>query len=219
MEVLGFRPSSAAGIILKHLRRHGTATIKELEQVLGVSTTAVREHLAQLQLNGLVATSTVRHGPGRPRLVYTLTAKAEDYFPRHYDLLINLILQELSEEGGSEQVDRLLQRVGERLRHAYGEHISAADLQQRLDELRETLEARGVPAEIRADGEGFKILSCPYHEVAQEHAGVCLMEQRMLEQVLGAEVILEESIREGHHHCCFSVRHPRLRTQTEEERN
>ncbi|NJO84134.1 MAG: DeoR family transcriptional regulator, partial [Blastochloris sp.] len=177
MEVIGFRSSSPAGIILQYIKRHGQATIKELEQVLGVSTTAVREHLAHLQVSGLVETDTVRHGPGRPRLIYTLTEKAQTYFPRHYDMLINLILEELSAEGGPERVDRLLQRVGERLRTDYAVHIHAEDLQERLGELRETLEARGVPAEVEPDGAGFKILSCPYHDVAQEHGSVCTMEK------------------------------------------
>lgn len=206
MQVLGFRAASPASIILEHIKRQGQATIKELEQVLGVSTTAVREHLAHLQVNGLVTTSTLRHGPGRPRLVYTLTDKAQHHFPKQYELLINLLLEELSAEEGSDQVTRLLQRVGERLKQDYAEHISAADLQQRLDELRATFEARGVPAEVEADGSGFKILSCPYHDVAQAHAGVCLMEKHMLEQVLGTELKQERSIRDGAHHCCFSVR-------------
>jgi predicted ArsR family transcriptional regulator len=208
MEVIGFRDSSPASIILQHIQRHGKATIRDLESVLGVSTTAVREHLAHLQANGLVTTSTLRYGPGRPRLIYTLTAKAQNLFPKHYDLLINLMLQELAAEGGVEQVQRLMARVSERLAHEYSDLVSSSDVQARLDELREALEARGVPAAVQEAGTRIEIHSCPYFDVAQENAEVCKMDRRMLEQVLGQEIILEQSIREGHHSCCFSLNKP-----------
>ena len=45
--------------IIEHLQRHGQATIKELEAVLGVSTNAVREHLLHMQNEGLLAMGTV----------------------------------------------------------------------------------------------------------------------------------------------------------------
>lgn len=205
MEVIGFRDSSPASIILRHIQRHGQTTIKELEDVLGVSTTAVREHLAHLQANGLVATSTKRSGPGRPRLVYKLTNKAQSLFPKHYDLLIHLMLQELTAEDGIERVERLLERVGQRLAREYADRVSAEDVQARLDELHATLEARGIAAEVQEEGASFAIHSCPYHGVAQEHAEVCAMDRQMFEQVLGEEVVLERSIREGHHHCRFTV--------------
>jgi predicted ArsR family transcriptional regulator len=205
MEVIGFRDSSPASIILQHIQRHGQTTIKKLEEVLGVSTTAVREHLAHLQAHGLVVTSTMRYGPGRPRLVYTLTDKAQSLFPKHYDLLIRLILQELAAEGGMERVEALLERVGARLAQEYGERISGEDVSVRLNELHQMLEDKGIPAEVQASGTSINIHSCPYFDVAQEHGEVCAMERRMFEQVLGKEVVLEQSIRDGYHHCCFAL--------------
>lgn len=210
MEVIGFRDSSPASIILQHIQRQGKATIKELEEVLGVSTTAVREHLAHLQASGLVHTSTMRHGPGRPRLVYTLTGKAQNLFPKHYDLLINLMLQELAAEGGIEEVERLLERVGARLARDYADRVNGADIQARLNELRQTLEARGVAAEVQDEGQKLHIHSCPYFDVAREHGEVCTMERQMFEQVLGEEIILERSMREGHHQCCFVLNKTKL---------
>ncbi len=203
--MIGFSGSSSVSLILQHLQRHGQATVKELEEVLGVSTTAVREHLAHLQAESLVSTSTVRRGPGRPRLVYTLTRKAHNLFPKQYDLLINLLLKEIAAVGGAEQVDLLLERVGKRLAGEYADRISGHDIPARLAELRALLEARGIPAEVHQSGDGLHIFACPYFDVAQKHGEVCAMERQMLEEVLGGKVELEHSIREGHHRCRFVV--------------
>jgi len=205
MEVIGFSTTSPASIVLQYIRRHGQATIKELEEVLGVSTTAVREHLAHLQSQGLLATSTVRYGPGRPKLVYALTDKAQKLFPKHYDLLINLLLQEISSEEGMQKVEQLLERVSVRIAHEYLEHVSGTDIEARLKELRTTLEKQGIPSEVQPSGDGIRIFSCPYLEVIQEHAEVCTMERQAFEQILGERMVQEHSIREGHFHCCFNV--------------
>lgn len=205
MEVIGFPDTSPASTVLKHLRRHGKATIKELEGVLGVSTTAVREHLSHLQSQGLVTNSTMRYGPGRPRLVYTLTDKAQKLFPKHYDLLINVLLQEISAEEGMTRVEELLQRVSNRLARDYADRVSSHDIQERLSELRLMLEAKGIPSEVQPTGSGIRIFSCPYFDVAQEHAEVCTMERQMIEKVLGEKMVQEHSMLDGHHHCCFNV--------------
>lgn len=205
MEVLGFSSTSPAGTILQYLQRNGQASIKELEDVLGVSTTAVREHLAHLHAEGLISTSTVRRGPGRPHFVYSLTNKAQNLFPKHYDLLINLLLHEIAAEEGREKVDKLLERVSNRLAKEYADRMNGEDVQARLVELRSMLESRGIPAEIHQSGDGLQIFSCPYFDVAQEHAEVCTMERQMLEQLLGEKITLKDSIRDGHHHCSFFV--------------
>lgn len=203
MELIGFRESSPAGIILRHIQQQGRTTIKELEGVLGVSTTAVREHLSHLQARGLVETSTVRSGPGRPRLVYTLTDKAQHLFPKQYDVLINLMLQEIESQEGAEKVSQILTGVGDRLAREYSGRIRAAEAQKRLEELREVLEQKGISAAVEPGSHAISVHSCPYFDVAQEHSEICRMEKQMFEQLLGEPLALEHSIHDGHHHCRF----------------
>ena len=71
-----FASESPAGKILAYLQRHGEATVKQLEELLGISTTAVREHLTHLEAKNLVTTKLVRRGPGRPHALYFLTNTA-----------------------------------------------------------------------------------------------------------------------------------------------
>jgi predicted ArsR family transcriptional regulator len=196
---------SPAGKILAHLQRHGEATVKDLEAVLEVSTTAVREHLTHLQARELVATRLVRRGPGRPHLAYFLTSKAQSQFPKQYDTLVNLLLREIAGREGPEHLQAILDAVGVRLADEYGAQVPSAELPERLAALRVALEARGIPAEIQPSGDGFEVFACPYLDVAQEHASVCVMERRMVEQLLGEHIMLEGTIREGHRSCHFTV--------------
>lgn len=205
MAVTRYASDSPAGKILTYLQRSGEGSVKDLEEVLGVSTTAVREHLTHLQARELVATRLVRRGPGRPHLVYFLTHQAQELFPKQYDTLINLLLREIATQDGPDRLQRILDAVGARLAEEYRGQISGADLAERLAALRSALEARGIPAEIEPSGAGLEVFACPYLEVAHEHAGVCAMERRMLEQVLGEQLILEGSIREGRRSCHFTV--------------
>lgn len=205
MTVTQYAPDSPAGKILAYLQRHGEATVKELEELLGISTTAVREHLTHLEAKDLLATRLARSGPGRPRLVYFLTPRAQELFPKEYDTLVTMLLRELASREGPDRLQVLLDAVAGRLADEYRGEIGGADLAERLRRLRDTLEARGIPAEVQSSGEGLRVFACPYHDVAQEHAAVCAMELRMLERVLGETIELEGTIREGMRSCRFTV--------------
>lgn len=191
--------------VLRHLQRHGEASVRELEAVLGVSTTAVREHLTHLQARSLIQQKLVRSGPGRPKQVYFLTAAAQAQFPKAYDTLASMLLRELATRQGPEQLDMLLDAVGARLAAEYAGQITAAELRDKLDELRIALEARNIPVEVQPSGQGFQVFACPYLDVAQEHEAVCRMERRMIERVLGEQLQLEGTIREGNRSCNFRV--------------
>jgi predicted ArsR family transcriptional regulator len=208
MGATAYPSDSPAGKILDHLQRNGEATVKELEDVLGVSTTAVREHLTHLQAKELTRTKLVRRGPGRPHLVYSLTSKAQSLFPKSYDTLINVLLHELLNRVGPDEVENILEAVSTQLAKEYNLKVSGEELSERLNTLRMAFEARGIPAEVHPTGDGFQVFACPYHDVAQEHAGVCAMERRMLEQVLGETIQIEGTIREGRRSCQFSVGKP-----------
>ncbi|KAB8142506.1 winged helix-turn-helix transcriptional regulator [Chloroflexia bacterium SDU3-3] len=206
MAAITFVGDTPANKVLRHLQRHGEASVRDLEEVLGISTTAVREHITNLQTRGLIDTKLVRTGPGRPKQVYFLTSAAQAQFPKAYDTLVNMLLRELANRQGSEQLDVLLDAVGSRLAEEYKGQIPGEELQEKLDGLRKALEARSIPVEVQPSGQGFQVFSCPYLDVAQEHEAVCRMERRMMEQVLGEDLQIEGTIREGHRSCSFKVR-------------
>lgn len=200
-----YAAGSPAGKILDYLQRQGEATVKNLEELLGISTTAVREHLTHLQAKNLVTTRLVRNGPGRPHAAYFLTAEAQNLFPKEYDTLTTMLLREILSQEGPARLQVLLDAVGARLAAEYGGQVSGTDLQQRLVQLRAALEQRGIPVEVQPEGDSFRLFACPYYDVAQEHAGVCNMERRMVEQVLGETIVLAETIRDGKRSCRFIV--------------
>ena len=196
---------SPAGKILDYLQRHGEATVKDLEELLGISTTAVREHLTHLQAKDLVTTRLVRNGPGRPHAVYFLTPEAQSLFPKEYDTLTNMLLREIANQDGPARLQLLLDAVGARLAEEYRDQVAGDGVEERLAALRAALERRGIPIEIQPSGDSFRLFACPYLDVMQEHAGVCAMERRMVEQVLGEQIVLEGTIREGRRSCHFTV--------------
>jgi DeoR family transcriptional regulator, suf operon transcriptional repressor len=206
MQVIGYATTSASGQILQHLQRQGEATVKDLAAMLGVSVTAAREHLVHLHAEGLVVARAERNGPGRPRLVYTLSEAARSRFPQQYDRLVTGLLRELIALEEPDKLDQLLERVSRRLADEYSDRMAGNGIGERLSELRRLLEQRGVPAEVVAEGDGISLFACPFYEVAQDYPEVCSMERQMIEFVLGEKLALESTIREGAHTCRFVVR-------------
>ena len=70
--------------VLRIVQRQGSASVKELEAGMGVTTTAVREQVAHLLREGFLQATRVRGEIGRPYYVYSLTAKAQELF-REWD--------------------------------------------------------------------------------------------------------------------------------------
>src|SRR5688572_24594004 len=64
--------------LLLRLRHDGPTSPEDLASQLGVSRTGVLQQLHALEEAGLVSRQAVRHGVGRPRHVYDVTAAAQD---------------------------------------------------------------------------------------------------------------------------------------------
>ena len=194
--------------IIETLQRQGSATIKELEDVLGVTTTAVRQHLQTLQTEGYLERRTVHAGVGRPHHAYFLTAKVQELFACQCDDLALTLLQELFVLEGSERAQLLLDRVSTRLAGKYASTVQAQALQKRVHELAGTLNDNGVLTDALIQDDGALVLrtyNCPYHELASEHREICDMDTAMMRKVLGSEVNLTSCMLDGHAGCTFVV--------------
>lgn len=200
---------TAAWQILEHVQRNGAVTIKELEQLLGVTTTAVRQHLTTLQAEGYLERKAVHTGVGRPHHTYTITERVHELFACHCDDLALTLLEEVFALEGKERTALLLARVSNRLANRYTSAVRSGILQERVEELAMALHQRGVLTDVKTNKDDIIVLhtyTCPYHELAQEHREICEMDKAMLRQVLGSDVSLTNCMMDGHHSCSFEVR-------------
>jgi predicted ArsR family transcriptional regulator len=198
---------SPAGEVLTLLQRKGSATVKELEDALEVTATAVRQQLMVLLAEGFIEQRAENIGRGRPKHVYSLTAKGRALFPHHYDEFTNSLLREILLVEGPGKVEELLARMGKRMAEQYSKQIASRLPHERALALTELLNAKGIMAEVRFEPDGivFREYTCPYYELAREHRAICDMEQDMLEHVMNQPVELVSCTLDGHHGCQFKI--------------
>ena len=98
-------PSVLRRAILVHLRRTGPSAPDAIAVAIGASRSGVAQQLRALDTAGLVTRTSVRHGVGRPRHLYDITADAQDLFPSNYDGLATGLLAAILEVGGDSLVE------------------------------------------------------------------------------------------------------------------
>ena len=88
------------GAVLLQLKRGRELTAKDLASRLGLSLNAVRHHLKELELEGLVGHQRLHRGVGAPVFVYRLSAGGEALFPRRYGQALTAMLDHVVEHEG-----------------------------------------------------------------------------------------------------------------------
>ena len=198
---------SSRATILRALRVQGNCTVRDLADTAGISPVSVRHHLSSLLAEGLVATEVVRHGVGRPRLLYSLTDRALDLFPARYFQLTSRLLGEIKDAFPSETVERIFIGVAASMADAYAEGLGGLTLEERLVRLVRTLTQEGFEAQLEERPDALLIhqLSCPYFRMGKEHPEVCLVDQHFIAKALALPVERVTCLLEGHAHCTFAV--------------
>src|SRR4051812_46581176 len=163
---------------LRTIQRLGSASIKDLEASLGVTTTAVREQIAHLLGEGFLQATRVRGDVGRPYYVYSLTTKAQELFPKDYAALAQLLLEETLAMHGPEGLRQLLNRVSRRMADKLSDQTQGKELSQKLLGLVAALGETGMevsmqPVENRDGDFVLRTPTCPYFDVAKNHREIC----------------------------------------------
>jgi predicted ArsR family transcriptional regulator len=194
--------------ILEHLQRHGRATVKELGQVLRLTSTGIRQHLTVLERDGLVLAGEQRGRVGRPTLVYTLTDKAESLFPRSYDELAIALLEEIRASEGSERLYQLLHRVAKRMAESLWERVQGKTLAQRVQEMALILKEQGCLVDWEEQDGEFLLheFTCPLSKVAKQDSSVCTLHLDLVRLLTGADTRLVRSLLRGERACTYRIR-------------
>jgi len=199
--------NTAAGRVLKAIQLRGQARINELADDLGVTTSAVRQHLTQLQASGAVRAEKVREGVGRPYYLYSVTAEAHNLFYKDYGELARLLLDEVAATQGPQALQAVLRRITDRLAEKYREEMEGLELPDRISAWAELLDRRGVTVQIEKTEDGYVVTEygCPYQNVAMENRAICEMERQVMTRLLGSGVKLTQCVLDGHHGCRFRI--------------
>ncbi len=198
--------------IIEYLQRVGRATVKELGVLLGLTSTGIRQHLTVLERDGLVKSSEERGRVGRPTLVYTLTDKAENLFPKNYDLLAIGLLQEIRSSQGNDQLQPLLRRVAGRMAAGYMDRVVGKPMAERVRQTVLIMEEQGCLVECRQTGDDFYIeeFTCPYPKAAQQDRAVCVLHVDMVRTLTAGDTRLTNSLMRGERACTYRIRQPEI---------
>lgn len=205
--------ASTRGRVVEHLRR-GEATAGDLADRLGVTTNAIRAHLATLERDGLVREVGKRPGVRKPETLYALTPEAEQLFPKAYHLVLNLLLNALGERLPPAEIEDLLAEVGRSIAAGQSpawpgvpaDRPPQGDLHARVEKSVYILNELGGLAEMHERNGGFVIQgrSCPLAAAVDTHPSVCRLAEALLAEITGAPV-REECDRSGTPRCVFAI--------------
>jgi predicted ArsR family transcriptional regulator len=200
--------------ILELLKRTGCATIEEAAGALSIASMTARQHLVGLERDGLVRSEKVKRPMGRPHFVYSLTSKGEEMFPRRFDVLAGLLVDEVSrltpeEIAGlspDEKRSLIIQRAADRLAERYRFPVEGLDLEGRVSSLTKVLHVIGGFAEWLPTPEGYEIrdYNCVFASLLPTQTDSCAGHLRLVTQLLQWPA-RHEVVSDGRLQCCRYV--------------
>jgi predicted ArsR family transcriptional regulator len=204
------RRSSTRDEVLRTIKAAGPATVAHLAEVIEISPVSVRHHLAALQADGLVRSTEVRHGVGRPHLVYMLTEAAHERFPARYLRLSDRLLDELKATLPAPALEEMFTRMAEGMVAEYRARLAGRTLEEKMELLMELLGTEGFLARWNRTGETIALTeySCPYLAIGQRHPEVCAIDQTVIRELLNATVEKTTCVLEGGDRCVFVITPP-----------
>jgi len=210
MQPTRMTPSHRA--LLDALKRRGRASVPQLAEELGLNIETIRDHLKTLVGQALVRREgAVRGGPGRPEIVYALTASAEELFPRREGEILRELgayllrhkHERLLRDFFTEYIDRRRAEAVSRVAHLEG--------RERLEEVARIFSELGfMPViEERGDAPRLRLCHCPLRELVEATKIPCRAEIGFLTELLDEEMTRVSYIPEGDASCSYTSKEAR----------
>lgn len=202
-------------LLIDSLKREGAQDAASLARRLGVSAMAVRQHLYDLEAEGLV-TNEAEARPagskavGRPAKLWRLTAAADRFFPDgHAEFTVGLI-NSMKQAFGAEGLDKLLKVRAREQVVAYKARLDRQpNLAKKLKVLAEIRTEEGYMAEVAKANNGYLLIEnhCPVCSAAAACTGLCNLELEVFRKALGSEheVRRIDHILAGARRCAYLV--------------
>lgn len=198
--------------VLLELKRSGQLCAKDLARRMGLSLTAVRHHLKELEAGGLISYERQnRAGVGAPGFVYSLTTAGEALFPQRYKETLTQLLDSVVAVEGREAAVRFLEAHFEQLANRLAPELEGANPVERMAIITRARTEDGYMAEGAATFCCGTLTEhhCAIRAVSERFPEICAAEQRFLERTLGGHVERRQHVLQGDGACSYAVRFAR----------
>lgn len=203
--------SATRRAILLALLREGPLAPDTLATRVGLSRTAVLHQLRALAAVGLVTRTSLRHGVGRPRHLYDVTAQGQGMIDSRYPGLSRAVVEGIRAVGGPELeaqvLDSICQAQVQRIRRSLEQAgVAEAPLRVRLDHLVAYQASQGFMGEV-TNGAALRLhqRTCPFYRVLEDLPTLCDVQLELLRDALDASVSREASIASGDRCCVYRI--------------
>ena len=204
--------ASTRSRVTRSVLRHGPSTATELAKRLGLTSAAIRRHLAILTSMGVLVSRPQRvYGPrgrGRPSTVFELTDAGRQQFDHAYERLALDALGYIREVAGPDALVRFGRDLAARTEARF-EKICAAGVPP-IQALVEVLDHEGFVASLVPGPAGVQVClyHCPVARVAARFPELCEAETAMFARLLGSHVQRLATIAHGDGVCTTNVPRP-----------
>jgi predicted ArsR family transcriptional regulator len=195
--------------VLNHLLYHKAgATLDELVAAVGLSRTAINQHLGALEAQGYVRKGAPRKTGGRPQNVFLLTEAGTELFPRQYSWFSRLLLETLRQQIGEEKVAQYMYDLGVKLSADLIPRLVGKNRTERIEEIVKIMNETGFIARTLAQTGSEKLprvecKNCVYHGLSKDYPEVCRFDIGFLSGLMGAEVEHQACMQRGADSCRF----------------
>jgi DeoR family suf operon transcriptional repressor len=184
------------------------ATLDELVTAVGLSRTAVNQHLMTLERDGYVRKAAPRRTGGRPVNVYVLTEDGTNLFPKQYSWFSKLLIQTLHQELGEERVNRYMYDLGVKTSAGLIPRLIGKNREERIAEIVKIMNETGFIAQTTSPAGSDKLprvecRNCVYHDLSKDYPEVCRFDIGFLSGLMGAEIEHEACVQRGDDTCRF----------------
>ena len=196
--------------LLQLLKRRGPSTTTELAESFDLASGTLREHLKSLEARRLLErVGTRREGPGRPHFIYGLTDAGQALFPQgEAELLVELVEYLLTTEGSEVLENFFEQRVDAIYSEAAG-RIEEMVADERRGEAVRLLADAGFMPQVGEDPETgetlIRLCNCPLKSVIAVTRGPCQAEERLVSQLLNADLERIAYMPDGDDSCTYRI--------------
>lgn len=188
---------------------------------LRIQKSAARVHLESLQSLGAVRSKFKIEKMGRPKKVYELTEKGREFFPRKYDLFLNLLLDKIAGKKGEAEAREIIESIAEDIASGIRAKIDKNnnhphDLEQSLKIINDASNQMGFASSLGREEKdnSFYIQSknCILHKVASHNQDMIChglhdkIISKSLEGSSDARIELKECMALGNEYCRHVIR-------------